>query len=106
MPNRSTRKDDKARNTGHGALGMGGQPNDDPRDIERGGEGRTNNDLGGRTGPIPGAFGDAGGVGVGGGSAGDETVGPMGDKGITGDIDKAAEAARRRVKGEGDSGGA
>ena len=84
MPNKSTGKDQDARNTGHGALGMGGQPVDDPRDIAGGGEGRTNNDRGGRTGPVDGAFGGDKGIGTGGGSAGNETVGPMGDKGIHG----------------------
>jgi len=89
MSKRSTQKDQKARNTGHGALGMGGQSNDDPRDLEGGGEGRAHDDRGCRTGPIPGAFG--------GGSAGNETVG-MGDKGITSDISNAAaKAARRRA---------
>jgi len=81
---------------------MGGQPNDDPRDIEGGGEGRAFDDRGGRTGPIGGAFGSGPGVGIGGGSAGNETVGPMGDKGITGNIDAQAEAARRRSTGRGD----
>jgi len=84
MPNKSTVKDQDAKNSGHGALGMGGQPSDDPRDLEGGGEGRTNSDQGGRTGPIPGAFGAGKNVGTGGGSAGNETVGPMGDKGIHG----------------------
>ena len=85
MPNKSTRKEDKAHNSGHGALGMGGQPADDPRDLEGGGEGRTSDDRGGGTGPVPGAFGNAQNVGTDGGSAGNETVGPMGDKGITGE---------------------
>lgn len=84
MPNKSTSKDDRSRNSGHGALGMGGQPIDDPRDLEAGGEGRENNDRGGGTGPVPGAFGGKTDRGVGGGSAGNETVGPMGDKGIHG----------------------
>jgi len=73
MSKRSTQKDTKARNTGQGALGMGGQPDDDTRDLEGGG--------------------------IGGGSAGTETVGPSGDRGITGDIDAATRAARDREKG-------
>jgi len=104
MSKRSTEKDRKARNTGQGALGMGGQPDDDPRDIEGGGEGRAHDDRGGRTGPIAGAFGSGPNVGIGGGSAGNETVGPMGDKGITGDLDAAAKSARPRGAG-GDSSG-
>jgi len=84
MSNRSADKDEKARNTGQGALGMGGQPNDNPRDLEGGGDGRTNDDRGEGTGPVGGAFGGGKNVGTGGGSAGNETVGPMGDKGIQG----------------------
>jgi hypothetical protein len=49
---------------------------------------------------VAGAFGGGNGVGVGGGSAGNETVGPSGDKGITGNIDLAAESARRRAEDE------
>src|SRR5206468_1030005 len=97
MSKRSIQSDTKSRNTGQGALGMGGQPSDDPRDLERGGEGRTNNDLGGGTGAVPGAFGGpAGSGGAGEGSAGTQAVGPGGDKGITGDIDRAAREARDR----------
>lgn len=87
MPNVSQQKGDHARNTGHGALGMGGQPSDDPRDLEGGGHGLDlDDDRGGGTGPIPGAFGKGPDVAMAGGSAGNETVGPMGDKGITGDF--------------------
>ena len=103
MPNVSNQKDDKSRNSGHGALGMGGQPNDDPRDLEGGGEGRTNEDRGGRTGPIPGAFGGGTGVGAGGGTAGNETVGPAGDRDITEGIDAAVEESRRRDQDKGAS---
>jgi len=67
---------------------MGGQPADDPRDLERGGEGRVNSDLGGGTGPVGGASGSPQSRPVGSGSAGNETVGPMGDKGITDDLKK------------------
>jgi hypothetical protein len=84
MPNKSAGKDQDAKNTGHGAFGMGGQPDDNPRDLEGGGDGRTNDDRGGGTGPVGGAFGGKKGIGTGGGSAGNETVGPMGDKGIHG----------------------
>ena len=78
MSKRSRQKDRKARNTGQGALGMGGQPSDDPRDTARGGEGRTYEDRGSKTGPIPGAFG--------------------GDKGI--EADKDVEAGRGRAGDE------
>jgi len=77
---------------------MGGQPDDDPRDLERGGEGRVFDDRGGRTGPIGGAFGSGEGIGTGGGSAGTETVGPSGDRGITEEIDTTARSARHRDK--------
>src|SRR5438309_8299827 len=94
MSKRSAQKDTKARNTGQGALGMGGQPSDDPRDLERGGEGRVDNDLGGRTGPVGGAFGNPAGADVSGGSAGNQAVGPLGDKGVTADVDNAIRKAR------------
>jgi hypothetical protein len=89
MPNNSQQKGNHARNTGHGALGMGGQPSDNPRDLERGGTGRESDDRGGGTGPVPGAFGRGPDVAMAGGSAGNETVGPMGDKDITGDFGMA-----------------
>src|SRR3954454_1433462 len=101
MSKGSTQKDTEARNIGQGALGMGGQPDDDLRDPEGGGEGRAHDDRGGRTGPVGGAFGSGEGVGIGGGSAGTETVGPAGDRGITGDIDAAARSARHRDQDEG-----
>lgn len=66
---------------------MGGQPDGDTRGLESGREGLRADDLGGGTGPVPGAFGaeyDP----AGGGSAGNETVGVQGDKGIHGDIGK------------------
>lgn len=54
MPNISREKNDRARNTGHGALGMGGQPSDNPRDLEAGDTGREFDDSdrgGGGGGP-------------------------------------------------------
>jgi hypothetical protein len=100
MPNISQQKGDHARNTGQGAFGMGGQPSGDPRDLERGGTGRAVDDSGGGTGPVPGAFGRGPDVAMAGGSAGNETVGPMGDKGITGDFG-VAEADRKRNQAHG-----
>jgi hypothetical protein len=94
MANISQQKGDHARNTGHGALGMGGQPSDNPRDLEGGGTGREFDDSGGGTGPIPGAFGRGPDIAMARGSAGNETVGPMGDKGITGDFG-VAEADKK-----------
>jgi hypothetical protein len=48
---------DQKKNTssGHGALGMGGQPMDDPRDINSGGGKGVEKDD--RTVKVPGAFG-------------------------------------------------
>jgi len=105
MSQRSSQKNRKALNSGQGALGMGGQPSDDPRDIAGGGDGRTFEDRGSKTGPIPGAFGTGDGVSTGGGTAGNETVGPMGDKGITGGFGAASGSSRNRGKARGRSGG-
>jgi len=99
MPNKSASKDNGLRNTGQGAIGMGSQPSDDPRDAKAGGEGRIlDDDRGSRTDPIGGAFGPGPNIGEGGGSAGNETVGPMGDKGVVGDLDAAAHSARRQTR--------
>ena len=104
MSKRSAQRDTDARNSGHGALGMGGQPDDDPRDLENGHEFPAPDDRGGGTGPIGGAFGRGSGVGIGGGSAGNETVGPGGDRGITGNIDAAARSAQPHDKDKGRAG--
>jgi len=47
-------KKEKNTSSGHGALGMGGQPVDDPRDLNSGGGDRPDDE---RTTPVPGAFG-------------------------------------------------
>src|SRR5436305_14577904 len=101
MPNISSNNDKDSKNTssGHGARGMGGQPNDDPRDLERGGEGRVNNDQGGKTGPVPGAFGGPAGTEIGSGTGGNQAVGPMGDKDATADVDNALRKSAERDKG-------
>ena len=98
MPNisRGKGKDRDARNTGQGSPGMGGQPSDDPRDLEGGREGWADENRGGGTGPIPGSFGRGPDVAMGGGSAGNETVGPMGDKDITGDFGVAGAERKRK----------
>ncbi|WP_435019776.1 hypothetical protein TA3x_001472 [Tundrisphaera sp. TA3] len=98
MPNISSHNDSNAKNTssGQGAHGMGGQPDDDPRDLERGGTGRSTSDAGGGTGPIPGAFGGPLGSEPGGGSAGNQTVGPMGDKDAMPELDDAIRKAREQ----------
>lgn len=57
MSNSSRRKGTGSTSSGHGALGMGGQP-DDARDLEGGHEGLTNDDriraVGGASGSAPG----------------------------------------------------
>ena len=78
---------------------MGGQPTDDPRDLERGGEGRSNSDQAGKTGPVSGAFGSPGATEIGSGSASNQTVGPMGDKDATGDVDNALRKSSRSDQG-------
>jgi hypothetical protein len=101
MPNVSSNHDKDSKNTssGHGALGMGGQPIDDPRDLEGGGEGRVDSDQGGKTGPVGGAFGGPAGAEIGGGTGGNQAVGPMGDKDATADVDNALRKSADRGKG-------
>ncbi len=77
----ANQKDRGNSRSGHGSEGMGGQPSDDPRILERGGEGRENDDRGGGTGPIDGASGKPTTDRSGGGS-GNETVGVQGDKAL------------------------
>jgi len=57
MSNASRRNDKDSTSSGHGALGMGGQPSDDPRDSNSGSEILKEDDRGSRTGPVDGAFG-------------------------------------------------
>lgn len=51
-----TKNRNDSTSSGQGALGMGGQPSDDPRDARSGG-GKLDDDRGGGTGPVPGASG-------------------------------------------------
>jgi hypothetical protein len=55
MSHQKSGKTDKNTSSGHGALGMGGQPTDDPRDLNSGGGDRVEKDD--RTAKVPGAFG-------------------------------------------------
>jgi hypothetical protein len=57
MSDASRRKSKDSTSSGHGALGMGGQPSDDPRDLNSGGGDRADDDRAGRTGPVGGASG-------------------------------------------------
>lgn len=80
MANSPRRKDDKSStSSGQGALGMGGQPSDDPRDLEGGHENLTDDD---RTRQVGGASGSGVGDQSGGGSS-NQTVGVGGDKAVT-----------------------
>ena len=89
MPNVSGPKDEDSTSRGHGALGMGGKPSDDPRNLSGGGETLKEDDRGVGTGPVGGAFGSAAGDLTGGGSA-NEVLGVAGDKGFN-DAQRAAE---------------
>lgn len=73
----TNRKDQDSTSSGHGALGMGGQPDDDPRDQKGGSEGLKDDD---RNRPVGGASGSAAGDRTGGGTA-NETLGVSGDQG-------------------------
>lgn len=80
-----SRRNPASTSSGHGTFGMGGDSSDNPRDLESGREIRSEEDLEREKGPVPGATGGHFDPAAG-GSAGNETVGPMGDKGITGNI--------------------
>lgn len=47
----------KNTSSGHGSMGMGGDPGDDPRDQNSGGGKRVDEEHDIRTRPVPGAFG-------------------------------------------------
>jgi len=55
----SSNRRDVKKNTssGHGSVGMGGDPGDDPRDQNSGGGKRVDEDRDLRNPPVPGAFG-------------------------------------------------
>jgi len=80
MSNNKNETGQGSTSSGQGALGMGGSPSDNPRDEKRGGAGRTEDDRGGGTGPVDGAFGNAQGDRAGGGTP-NETTGVGGDEG-------------------------
>jgi len=82
MSNASRRNDKDSTSSGHGALGMGGQPADDPRDSNSGSEPLKEDDRGSHTGPVDGAFGS----GV---QPATQTAGVPGDKAFK-DAEKAA----------------
>ena len=92
MSNTSPHHDSKAKNTssGQGALGMGGQPTDDPRD-EAGGGGEPSMDGSSRQVPVPGAFGGAEGAREDAKSRSSQAVGPAGDSAATADVEAALD---------------
>jgi hypothetical protein len=88
MSNASRRNEKDSTSSGQGALGMGGQPSDDPRDSNSGSETLKADDRGSRTGPVDGAFGP----GSQSDNSANEVVGVPGDK----DFDAAQKAAGRK----------
>lgn len=76
--------------SGHGALGMGGQPSDDPRDSNSGGGFKADDDRGGGTGPIPGAHGRAKDD-----VSGGNVAGVKGDKAVEEDLKQAGDEGGR-----------
>ena len=74
MSDASSRKSGDSTSSGQGALGMGGQPSDDPRDLKSGG-GDDLDDQ--RAGPVGGASGRPGDVSAG------AVAGVKGDKAVS-----------------------
>jgi len=91
MPNSSSHHEKNSKNTssGQGALGMGGQPDDDPRDMARGGDGRSYDDEATSNPPVPGAFGSAAGAQADAQSTSSQAVGPAGSAGALADVEAA-----------------
>jgi len=85
MSNAASRDARKSTNSGHGALGMGGQPSDDPRDINSAGW-DPNDD---RSSPVDGASGNERGD-----LSGGNVSGVKGDQAVSTPIERAAEKAR------------
>jgi hypothetical protein len=69
---------------------MGGQPSDDPRDLNSGGVNPTDDDRGGGTGPVPGAHGRTRGD-----ASGGQVAGVKGDKAVDEEIDKTIKRTGR-----------
>ena len=68
---------------------MGGSPTDNPRDLARGGDGRSYDDEATGKDPVPGAFGSAAGAQADALSANNATVGQTSGPGATEDVDAA-----------------
>ncbi len=93
MSNTSSHHEKNAKNTssGQGAMRMGGQPNDDPRDLARGGDGRSFDDDATANPPVPGAFGSAAGAEADAKGVGSQAVGPASGPGAVPDVKAAIE---------------
>ncbi len=91
MPNSSSHHEKNQKNTssGQGAVGMGGQPDDDPRDMARGGDGRSYDDEATGKQPVPGAFGSPAGDQADALGVTNEVVGPHGGPGAVPDVEAA-----------------
>lgn len=91
MPTSSSHheKDQKNTSSGQGSEGMGGQPTDDPRDLARGGDGRSYDDEATGKDPVPGAFGSAGGAQADALGANSQAVGVPGGPAIAAEVDAA-----------------
>jgi len=81
MSDASKRNKKDSTSSGHGALGMGGQPSDDPRDLNSGGGDDLDDDRGGGTGPVGGASGSRRGD-----VSGGAVAGVPGDKAASGGL--------------------
>lgn len=90
MPNSSSHHEKNQKNTssGQGSEGMGGQPSDDPRDLARGGDGRSYDDEAGKD-AVPGAFGSVGGAQADALKANSQATGQVGGPALVGEIDAA-----------------
>ena len=91
MSNTSSHHEKNSKNTssGQGAVGMGGSPTDDPRDLARGGDGRSYDDEISATPAVPGAFGSPAGAEADAVAATSQAVGPAGGPGVMADVEAA-----------------
>ncbi len=91
MSNTSSHHDKNQKNTssGQGALGMGGQPNDDARDLAGGGDGRSFDEDANIQQPVAGAFGSETGAQADAAGSDSQAVGPAGDSAAMADVEAA-----------------
>lgn len=91
MPNSSSHHEKNQKNTssGQGSEGMGGSPTDDPRDLARGGDGRSYDDEATAGAPVAGAFGSQGGAQADAESLSSQAVGPDASPGAGGEVNAA-----------------